>query len=235
MSSGVSTASSPRQSPITRTTAPVDRGPFSSSFCGDRSAADGLAPYLFVPPGAGPSQLGGRPLERVSLLRDEAANLGWAIEEAIELPTGTSLRRRQLWRAGADDDGVDSAGATSELERLDRGLAVSTPVALAALVDSVHPRADRYRPQVRLRRARMQSWQDMDPALVGAKGRVVGVARPLRLFEEEVPRGGVNVTRAWQLARGTDGSVHLWMARHKRPGRGERASGLHFDELDRPL
>lgn len=198
---------------------------------GDRSAADGLAPYLFVPPVLA-SSLGGRPLERVSLLRDEAANLGWAIEEAIELPTGTSMRRRQLWRAGADDNGVDEAGATG------------TPATDAAwryrLQSRVPPWWIPFIPerigasaQVRLRRARMQSWQDMDPSLVGAKGRVVGVARPLRLFEEEVPRGGVNVTRAWQLARGTDGSVHLWMARHKRPGRGGRASGLHFDELDR--
>jgi hypothetical protein len=30
-----------------------------------------------------------------------------------------------------------------------------------------------------------------------------------------------------------DGRVHLWVARRKRPGRGDRGSGLEFDAIKR--
>jgi hypothetical protein len=57
--------------------------------------------------------------------------------------------------------------------------------------------------------------------------------RDLRIPDEEIPREGVRVTRAWQLARWTDGSTYLWTSRHKRPGRGEGWSGLRFDVVER--
>ena len=39
----------------------------------------------------------GPALERISLRRDEDANMAWAIEEDIEGPFGRPLRRRQAW------------------------------------------------------------------------------------------------------------------------------------------
>jgi hypothetical protein len=79
----------------------------------------------------------------------------------------------------------------------------------------------------------MLAWDDLDPAAVGPKGRILAPDRPLRLYEEEVPNGGVVVTRAWQSARGADGRVMVWMARRKRLGRGDRGSGLKFDPMKR--
>ena len=46
------------------------------------------------------------------------------------------------------------------------------------------------------------------------------------------PEGGAQIRRR-QFARGADGHPHLWMARRKRPGRGERGSGWGFDLIDR--
>jgi hypothetical protein len=51
------------------------------------------------------------------------------------------------------------------------------------------------------------------------------------LHEEEVPRAGVLVRQAWQRTRWRDGSVHVWLAARKGPGRGEASSGLAFDQL----
>jgi hypothetical protein len=51
------------------------------------------------------------------------------------------------------------------------------------------------------------------------------------LYEEEVPREGVRVTRVYQYTRWCDGSSHLWIGRRKRIGRGEGSSGLRFDVL----
>jgi hypothetical protein len=89
-------------------------------------------------------------------------------------------------------------------------------------------------PQVRLRRARRLAWEELeDPSVAGPKGRVLAPQRPLVLQEEEIPATGAQVTRRWQLARGADGKPHLWMSRRKRPGRGERGSGLGSDTMDR--
>ena len=54
-----------------------------------------------------------------------------------------------------------------------------------------------------------------------------------RRAAEEVPRACARITRAWQLARWTDGSTHLWIGRRKQPGRGEGSSGLRFDVIER--
>jgi hypothetical protein len=53
------------------------------------------------------------------------------------------------------------------------------------------------------------------------------------VHEEEVPVEGVQVTRRWQSARATDGSLHLWVGRAKRPRQTENAPGLLFDVVDR--
>src|SRR5207244_1744289 len=51
----------------------------------------------------------------------------------------------------------------------------------------------------------------------------------LGIYEEEVPRAGIRVTRTYQYVRAPDGSTFLWLGRRKRSGRGEGSSGLRFD------
>ena len=45
-------------------------------------------------------------------------------------------------------------------------------------------------------------------------------------------RAGVTLERRWQIGRWHDGSLHVWLAWRKLPGRGERSSGLRWDSLD---
>jgi hypothetical protein len=72
---------------------------------------------------------------------------------------------------------------------------------------------------------------DGSPEKVAAKGRILTPdgGRALELYEEEVPREGVRVTRNYQYTRWFDGSTHLWIGRRKQIGRGEGSSGLRFD------
>jgi len=51
----------------------------------------------------------------------------------------------------------------------------------------------------------------------------------LSIFEEEIPREGIRVTRSYQLTRWQDGSTHLWIGRPDVVGSGEGSSGLQFD------
>ena len=86
---------------------------------------------------------------------------------------------------------------------------------------------------LRLRRGAVLE-TDGSLAVIHAAGRIPTPVpgRPLELYEEEVPREGVRVTRSYQYTRWTDGSTHLWMGRRKGVGRGEGSSGLRFDRLE---
>jgi hypothetical protein len=55
----------------------------------------------------------------------------------------------------------------------------------------------------------------------------------LRLEEEEVPRDGIELKRAFNYARDAQGRGLLWIGRSKTTGRGEGASGLKFDVVTR--
>jgi len=57
---------------------------------------------------------------------------------------------------------------------------------------------------------------------------------PLLLYDEEVPREGICVTRHYQMARWTDGSTFVWLGHRKQVGKGEGSSGLRFDTIEGP-
>jgi hypothetical protein len=88
---------------------------------------------------------------------------------------------------------------------------------------------------MRLRRGTMLQHRGEALREVPPEGRLLEPGRDLRLFDDEVPRDGAHVTRAYQYARWTDGTAHLWMGRRKRPGRGEGWSGLRFDLVEDAL
>jgi hypothetical protein len=62
-----------------------------------------------------------------------------------------------------------------------------------------------------------------------ALGRVLVPERTFALPDEEVPREGTRVRRAFRLARWIDGSTRLWLSRTRSTGRGEGASHLEYD------
>jgi hypothetical protein len=53
------------------------------------------------------------------------------------------------------------------------------------------------------------------------------------LHEEEVPRTGVKVVATHQRVRWYNGRILNWYGRKKTMGRGEAASGLVFDKIER--
>jgi hypothetical protein len=55
----------------------------------------------------------------------------------------------------------------------------------------------------------------------------------LRLEEEEVPRDGIELKRAFNYARDAQGRAVLWIGRNKTTDRGEGSSELRFDVIRR--
>ena len=75
---------------------------------------------------------------------------------------------------------------------------------------------------------------DGPPQIHHAQGQALNASGALLLYDEEVPREGVHVTRARRMARWIDGSTWVWTAFRKQVGRGEGSSGLQFDRLLQP-
>ncbi len=62
-------------------------------------------------------------------------------------------------------------------------------------------------------------------------GHLLSRTEAFRVHEEEIPRAGAQVSRAYQLVRWYDGRRSLWIGRRKQAGIGEMRSFLEFDAL----
>jgi len=185
------------------------------------------APWLFVPPTL-VDCLTGPALERVALARDEAANLAWGIEQLVEGPLGVAVGRADAWYSARPGPPAPDPLPAPDDPWQYRLQAPAPPWWIPFVAELVDPSASA---EVRLRRARMQAWEQLGEGQVGPKSVLLDPRRPRWLYEEEVPRDGVRVERSWQYTRWRDGSGHLWLQRRKRPGRGERSSGVRWDLL----
>jgi hypothetical protein len=186
----------------------------------DLSEPATLCPWLFLPPVlAGRTE--SRPIEEVALLRDEAANLGWAAELRVESAAGRVVDRAALARAAL----MPTPGPSGDAWRY----RLTTPV------------PDHYVPLVplhtvdgglSLRRGRLAVAVDgSEVATRGAIGTILEAGGPLSIHDEEIPSTGASVTRTWQMARTGDGGVVVWVGRRKSAGRPRRSPGLGFDEV----
>lgn len=190
-----------------------------------------FATVFFLPPVLAAS-LEAEPLEDVLLLRDEMANMVWAIERVVASVSGRPLRRSELYQQLQE----------RERERRDREGSTSPPPARLAsrlsyrLMSSIPDHWIPFLPEkidqhsIRLRRGGLLL-PDGAIAPDTATGRILEPV--LVLFEEEVPRSGTRVSRAYQYARWIDGSTHVWIGRRKQFGHGEGSSGLRFDLTER--
>ncbi len=178
---------------------------------GDSSVAAGRCPWLFLPATLSERQEG-IPIEEVLFLRDEAANLGWAVERRLEGKDGIGRPRpvpalRELPNPG---------GWTYTV-------AGDVPAGWIPLLPQIIGSG----PEIELRRARLSGWKEED----FPRALVLNPTEKLVMKEEAVPTGGMLVTRSWQRARGADGRVYVWIGREKRPGMGEQGSGWEVDRL----
>ena len=173
-----------------------------------RDAADRLS-RVFV--AAAPIEANeGPPVEEVHFLRDETANVAWAVERVVPHPIG---------------HGADAPAMSVQAN-------VPTPSGLTWTLTPPPPPGGWF-PLLpvtvgRLALGALWNARDAKPA-----GRVLADLRaPRRLHQEEVPPEGVQVARRWQSARGMDGSLHYWVGRSKTPRQTEIAPAVRFDVVE---
>ena len=188
--------------------------------------ADGLflAPVLA-------ESLRGDPIEQVALFRDEMANMVWGVERRVQGASGDGYDRADEASRLAAQQQVDGPPVDAQLVYR---LATAVPEHWIPFVPVAAPDSVPERPAVELqRRAVLRVEPDGARRRVEPRGAVLGLGGDLRIAEEEVPREGAIVERSFQHARWFDGRSLLWLGRRKTVGRGEGASGLRFDALDR--
>jgi hypothetical protein len=200
----------------------------------DRQAAPVSRPArsrFFLPPALAAS-LNGPAVEEVLLLRDGLANLAFGVERIVEGRAGHAVNRFENYQAkkSRQQDAEPSTASPDSDAPLKYRLATRIPDHWIPLI----PVQAADKRSVRLKRGRLLASSNGGTTLPVPAGRILEPGRALSLFEEEVPRSGARITRAWQYARWTDGSTHLWVGRRKQPGRGEGSSGLRFDVVDPP-
>jgi hypothetical protein len=184
----------------------------------DRAGA-AAATNRFYLPSSLTHYLESEPIEKVNFLRDEAANMVWAVENTVPSLAGPGVRGDEM-----------EIGAPTDTPFVPAGNATIRYVAGTTVPRHWIPFLPVHIPgstsEIRLQRATM-------PGALGARGRLL-TEQPAPFFvnEEEVPRAGVIVQRSWQRARWVNGQTYLWVGRYKEAGRGEGHSDLKFDQVE---
>ena len=177
-----------------------DEGPNAPTSRGRR------APIMLLAPRADVEE--GPPLERVDFVRDQVANLAWAIE------------RQALGASGRPVD-RDAASALPELPQSDRDWSYHaySPVRANWIPFTPVQMGEGASAQVHLRRGLMAlPPPGMEPNQLLPIGRLLDASAPMRVQEEAIADAGLRIDRRYQRTRGADGRVHLWVGRRVRTG-----------------
>jgi hypothetical protein len=177
-------------------------------------APGGVADLLFLAPVAA-QPLTGPPVEDVLMLRDEMANLAWAVERAREGGAGGRIEAIEEWTRQAPE--LSPPAAQPQLRYR---LGTSVPPHWFPLV----PQQGQAGVELDLQRMANQ------PA-VTPQGRLLDLAGP-PIADAEVPREGLRLLRDYAMARWSNGASFTWARRVRRIGRGEGSSGLRFDAAE---
>jgi hypothetical protein len=185
---------------------------------------------FLLPPTLGRT-LDGATVEEVVFMRDEVANLAWAVERLVESPIESAVPRYETSAAAVTDP--------PRISELPRYLLASTvppnwiPLLPVQVPNPSQPPNTPGQVLTRLKPAAVLA-PDSTKAVHKPVGELLSSLSGRLMPDEEVPREGVLITRRRRLARWIDGSTWLWTGYLGRIGHGEGSSGLQFDQVLEP-
>ncbi len=186
-----------------------------------------------------------RPLDEVVFLRDEMANLVWAVETVTADPIGggrdaraaANMLRDAITKAYPSDPFKDAPDILAAYQLMGRvpenwipfiSIRLKDAATATAFLQGGMPRAPQLKPPSNA------DGPILAHNVVLPRGSILArdpVAKPNVIYEEEILRGGALVRRTFEQARWFDGSTHTWCGFEKHNGRGEGSSGLAFDQI----
>lgn len=179
--------------------------------------------FLYLTPAATMRQESA-PVEELLFMRDEYANLVWAVENKIPNAIGQAVNgydlHLELYKT------FDDLESTSDSELPQYKLASTVPTNwIPYLPQRMQDHQIELHQAVMVSNQEHQAGKDLHP-LTHLAGADIDVVR-----EEAIPRAGVRVQLTKQRIRWTDGRTYVWLGRKVLAGRGEGNSGLRFDYL----
>jgi hypothetical protein len=190
-----------------------------------------------------------RPVEKVTFLRDEMANIVWGVEDMVSNPYG----------GGRDGESLakQTAGFVKSLQSQDPGDNIGKPGSAGwsykagtlmpenrvpfIPVATEPQQADALgKRKVVLQRASVPRVADgFLPVRIRPRTSILGYSgkpeneRPdsLFVFEEEIPRTGTGINLVWKRVRWFGGQTLTWLALRKKTGSGEIDANFRFDIL----
>ncbi|WP_062302666.1 hypothetical protein [Demequina subtropica] len=205
-----------------------------------RSSGPSRAPlpqHLYLPKTL-PHISDGEPLEQVVFVRDETADMVWAVEQRIPDALGGSrdaaeASRRLRQQLDPQADAAPAATAEGALRYI-----LQTEVA-ENWIPFVPVHLPGQQRAIQLQRGVMRRTIGPEDTLIRPATSILreGIdeaddrVAPYYVHEEEVPRAGVRVQGLLRRARRYDGTPVVWHARRVSTGRGEARSGLAFDRI----
>lgn len=195
---------------------------------------------LFLPPCVVKTQES-EPVEEVHFVRDEMANMVWAIETRLNSLAGESVEgavaANALKNALELIEPTVGAIPADETAKFKYQLENTVPENWIPFIPAHIPGQIR---AIRLQRASMPRWFKNEYSAVRPVTRLLrdgidegdNATAPLFVNEEEVPRAGARVISTFQRTRWYNGKIISWLGKRKRLGKGEGSSGLQFDSLE---
>lgn len=175
---------------------------------------------LFLPPSID-KWMESDPVEKVNFLRDEMANMVWAVETAIPSQLGYGISGHETAQRKADAENPVPPVFHETEGKVRYVLGTEVPYNWIPFAPVHNPGSNR---QIRLQRAKL-------PGPKRYTGKILDHPAPFFIHEEEVPRSGAMVTRSFQRTRWYNGKTCVWIGKRKQTGRGEGSSGLSFDQV----
>ena len=197
---------------------------FSLAAASGAASADGTGSLLFVP-NVALDVLDNDELEELVLLRDEDANLVWAVERRYVGADGEPVLNGD--RAATPPEASPPPGDARPRYRFRDEVPQHWIPYVPRMVRPPNG-GDAASAETYLRRGRT----DETATLQNPQHHTRLVAESWRLREEEIPRSGLRVRRLRRFARGSDGIGVPWVGRSREASPRLPTPGLKFDFLD---
>lgn len=191
--------------------------------------------FLFVAPTTTFKQESA-PQEELLLLRDEYANMVWAVEKRLPNAMGNPMDGFDLHlELYGQFQAVDPPPADNDVEAEQLPAYQLTSTVPTNWIPYLPEHEAGQQRNIHLRRAymvRKSVNQQGEPTDLKPLSRLAATDLT-NIREEAIPRAGVRVQLTRQRVRWTDGKTYLWQGRKVLTGRGEGNSGLKFDYLEK--
>jgi len=181
-------------------------------------------------------------IEEINFLRDEMANLVWAVENIVPNELGVGVEGDERVEAIATylstlANPINQENLINEA-KVKFQVATIVPENWIPFIPIQLNNQELVSRQIQLQRAAMpRIVNGFDPIRVRPKstlltqGLTTKKREPFYIYEEEIPRSGIVVKGQWKRVRWLNGKTIIWYGYEKRNGRGSGNSGLKFDQV----